>query len=71
MAEAMYSARARLNANQRHHGPNSPQADASRIDLRAAKLADAIKREAEADPPLSAEVRARLAALLTTGKAVA
>jgi hypothetical protein len=37
------------------------------MELREAKLADAIKREAESDPPLSIEQRARLAALLQSG----
>lgn len=64
MAAATYTARARLSANQRHHGPDSPQAAASRMELREAKLADAIKREAESDPPLSMEQRAKLANLL-------
>jgi len=64
VAAATYTARARLSANQRHHGPDSPQAAASRMELREAKLADAIKREAESDPPLSMEQRAKLANLL-------
>jgi hypothetical protein len=64
VAAATYTARARLSANQRHHGPDSPQAAASRMELREAKLADAIKREAESDPPLSIEQRAKLANLL-------
>jgi hypothetical protein len=34
------------------------------MELREAKLADAIKREAEADPPLSMEQRSKLANLL-------
>ena len=64
MAAATYTARARLSANQRHHGPDSPEVAASRMELREAKLADAIKREAEADPPLSMEQRSKLANLL-------
>lgn len=64
MAAATYTARARLSANQRHHGPDSPEVAASRMELREAKLADAIKREAESDPPLSMEQRAKLANLL-------
>jgi hypothetical protein len=67
VAAATYTARARLSANQRHHGPDSPEVAVSRMELREAKLADAIKREAEADPPLSMEQRARLAALLQSG----
>jgi hypothetical protein len=34
------------------------------MELREAKLADAIKREAEFDPPLSLEQRSQLAILL-------
>jgi hypothetical protein len=64
VAAATYTARARLSANQRHHGADSPQAAASRMELREAKLADAIKREAAADPPLTVEQRSRLAVLL-------
>jgi hypothetical protein len=72
VATATYTARARLAANQRHHGPNSPQATASRLELREELLADKIRREAESDPPLTPEQRARLAALLyPTGGAAA
>ena len=67
MAAATYTARARLSANQRHHGPDSSQVAASRMELREAKLADAIKREAESDPPLTQEQRNRLVALLQGG----
>jgi hypothetical protein len=47
---------------QRHH----PDVDVRELrrDLRAASLAERIRREAETDPPLSLEQRARLAALL-------
>jgi hypothetical protein len=64
---AMFAARGKLNALQRHRPPDDPAIAAARIDLRAAKLADEITREAEADPPLSAEQRSRLAVLLLGG----
>jgi hypothetical protein len=62
----MFAARGKLNALQRHRPPDDPAIRAARIDLRVAKLADEIIREAEADPPLTVEQRSRLAALLTT-----
>jgi len=64
MASAMYAARARLNALQRHRGPDDPVTTIARLDLREAKLAEDIVREAESDPPLTAEQRARLAVIL-------
>jgi len=64
---AMFAARGRLNALQRHRSPDDPAIDAARVDLRVAKLVDEITREAETDPPLSPETRARLAILLLGG----
>jgi len=61
---AMFAARGRLNALQRHRPPDDPEIDAARVDLRVAKLADEIIREAGADPPLTSEQKARLAILL-------
>jgi excisionase family DNA binding protein len=43
--------------------------DLNELDLWMAR--EAIRREAEADPPLSTEVRARLAVLLQSGGAAA
>ena len=60
----MFAARGRLNALQRHRPPDDPAIDAARVDLRVAKLAEEISREADADPPLSPEQRSRLAVLL-------
>jgi hypothetical protein len=62
----MFAARGKLNALQRHRAPDDPAIAAAKVDLRVAKLADEIIREAEADPPLTVEQRAKLAALLTT-----
>jgi hypothetical protein len=64
VSSTKYSARARLNVLQRYRSPDDPAIARARADLREAKLAEAIRREAEADPPLSSEQRSRLAALL-------
>jgi hypothetical protein len=57
-------ARGRLNVLRRWRSPDDPEiADAQQV-LREAVLRDKIIREAEADPPLSPERRARLAVLL-------
>jgi hypothetical protein len=60
----MFAARGKLNALQRHRPPGDPAIAAARIDLRVAKLAEEISREAEADPPLTPEQRSQLALLL-------
>jgi hypothetical protein len=60
----MFAARGKLNALQRHRLPHDPAIEVARLELREAKLADEIIREAEADPPLTPEQRSRLAALL-------
>ena len=59
-----FAARARLNSLQRYRQADDPDIAAARLSLREAKLVDAIRREADADPPLSDSQRARLAALL-------
>jgi hypothetical protein len=56
-----YGARARLNALQRYRPADDPAISEARLNLREAKLADEIIREAETDPPLNAEQRSRLA----------
>lgn len=63
------SAHGRVAALRRHH-PNRPDlvGDAQR-DLRAATLADHIKRTVDAAPPLTADQRDRLAVLLRGGAA--
>jgi hypothetical protein len=68
----MFAARGKLNALQRHRPPHDPAIEVARLELREAKLADEIIREAEADPPLTSEQRSRLAVLLlrpTSGEA--
>jgi hypothetical protein len=65
MPQSMYAARARLAALQRHRpNPDDPDVTAARSGLREAKLAEEIRREADADPPLTPDQRARLAVLL-------
>jgi hypothetical protein len=59
-----FAARARLNSLQRHRQADDPAIAAARLSLREAKLVDAIRREADADPPLNTDQRVRLAALL-------
>ena len=58
------SAAGRVSILSRHRGPNHPDVVAARAELREVRLAEAIAREAEADPPLTSEQRARLAVLL-------
>lgn len=65
MPDATVPARNRLNALQRHRGPNAPEIADARRDLRAAKLRDHIRRVVDDLPPLTDAQRAELAALLT------
>ncbi len=65
MADPVLSARSRL-ANAHQHLDAAAVAVAKR-ELIAANCEAAIKRALEAAPPLTAEQRARLAALLTGG----
>jgi hypothetical protein len=60
-------ARAQLEADVAANRAALRQAVQADPDLREIKLREAIKREAEMDPPLSQEVRAKLAALLIGG----
>jgi hypothetical protein len=64
----IYQARARLSALSRYRSPADPAVTAARGELREARLAEEIRREAEADPPLSTEQRARLAVLLLSSR---
>ena len=64
MPSTKYGARARLNALQRYRPADDPAISEARLNLREAKLAEEIQREAEADLPLTAEQRSRLAVLL-------
>ena len=70
MPSTKYGARARLNALQRYRPADDPAISEARLNLREAKLADEIIREAETDPPLNAEQRSRLAVLLLQSRQV-
>ncbi|WP_299956700.1 hypothetical protein [uncultured Modestobacter sp.] len=61
-------ARSRLGLSVRYQGPESEAAQQARRDLKAAKLADHIKRVVDAAPPLTSEQRSRLAGLLTPAR---
>ena len=62
-----------VGALQRHHGPDDPRLADARRDLRAAELEEHVRRIVDDAPPLTAEQRDRLAALLRprSGRAVA
>ena len=53
-----------VGALQRHHGPADARLTDARRDLRAAELEEHVRRIVDAAPPLTAEQRDRLAALL-------
>jgi hypothetical protein len=57
-------ARNRLNALSRYRAPDDPDVAAARRDLRAARAEEYIRKIVDAAPPLTAEQRARLAAIL-------
>jgi hypothetical protein len=65
VVQAAHKARARLAAHRRFG--NAEAAAEAELDLREAMLAKRIHEIADAAPPLSAERRARLAALLQQG----
>ena len=48
----------------RHHGPNDPRLPELRRDLRAAELAEHVRRIVDTFPPLTDEQRNQIAALL-------
>ncbi|MGH3788831.1 MAG: hypothetical protein ACRDRG_20300 [Pseudonocardiaceae bacterium] len=55
---------AAVGAIERHGGPDDPRLPDLRRDLRAAELEEHIIRIVDAAPPLTAEQRNRIAALL-------
>ncbi len=59
--------RARVGALTRSRPADDPDLLAARQDLRVARLADYITRTVDAAPPLTADQRDRLAALLRGG----
>lgn len=56
--------RARHAALSRRRSPDDPELIAARRDLKAARLADHIRKLVDEAPPLTDEQRAQLAALL-------
>jgi hypothetical protein len=61
---------ARIGAHKRHGCVDGdPVLEHARRDLRAAKLAAHVRRTVDAAPPLTAEQRSRIAALLFCGAA--
>lgn len=64
LADATITARNRLNSLQRHRGPHHPDSEAARRDLRAAKAEAVIAQLVAAAPPLTAEQRMKIAAIL-------
>ena len=66
--QSVYAARARHSALRRYRPEDDPVVVFAKSELRWAKLAAAIQREAEADPPLTPEQRARLAVLLAPSR---
>lgn len=63
------TARARVAGLARCRPADDPAVVAARRDLRAARLADYIRRTVDLAPPLTAEQRDRLALLLRGGAA--
>ena len=64
------SAAGRVSVLTRHHGADHPVVAEARAALRVARLSEEITREAEADPPLTFEQKARLAVLLLQSRQV-
>ena len=65
--EAWIAARAVLAANERHHGPDDPRTEDARREVRRLGLREHIQRVVDEAPPLTAEQRSELAALLLVG----
>lgn len=63
MSERIVASR-RENALKRYRSPNDPVLLEATRNRKQAALIEAIKREAESDPPLSMEQRSQLAILL-------
>jgi hypothetical protein len=63
----VYAARARHNALKRYRDADDPVVADAQRDLRAAKLAEHIRKVVDSAPPLTPELADRLAALLRGG----
>lgn len=64
MSKSWLAERGKLAAVTRHHGPDHPAVTEARRDLRAARAEEYIRKLVDEAPPLTAEQRAALAALL-------
>ena len=62
-------ARSRLGNAVQKHGKDSPQAVEARVEFRALKLEDHVRKVIAEAPPLSDEQKERIAALLRVGGA--
>lgn len=67
MPSTWTSERAKLASITRHHPDDADRIAEARRDLRAARLEDHVRDAVAAAPPLTAEQRRRLAALLNGG----
>ena len=61
----------RVAATERHHGAGDPRLPDLRRDLRAAELAEHVRRIVDQAPPLTNDQRNRIASLLRTPEAAA
>ena len=61
------TARAVLAATERHHGPEDARTQDARREVRRLSLLEHIEKVVADAPPLTAEQRSALAALLLTG----
>ena len=67
MSAATRTASRRLNAYQRHRGPDDPVTLAAARDLRAVQLEEHIQEVVSAAPPLTPDQASRLRSLLHPG----
>ena len=65
--QSVYAARARQNALKRYRDADDPAVADAQRDLRAAKLAEHIRKVVDSAPPLTPELAEMLAALLRGG----
>jgi len=66
MSSTAQSLKGRLARASRDHAPDSPEILDLRRELTAAKIAQYVEKVVASAPPLTADQRARLAALLTS-----
>lgn len=66
-APSVAKARAQVAATRRHRAPDDPAVAEAEQNLRAVKLEEHVKKVVAEAPPLSVEVRDRIAAILRGG----